>query len=102
MTSTYHSVEEVDLYVGGLLEFPERNVAIGETFQCLFLDAFTRLKKGDRYFYDLDRHFNPFPFTKAELAHIRSVTMAGLICQNFDEIDQLTNAAFLQSRSYYT
>jgi peroxidase len=53
----YLSVDDVDLWLGGLAEKPYQNGAIlGETFKTIVVDQFTRLRDGDRFFYlnDLD------------------------------------------------
>ncbi len=63
LESNYESVDDVDLFVGMFLERPEHQDAIvGRTFLCLIGDTFGRLKKGDRYFYDLGSQ--PEPFTR--------------------------------------
>lgn len=59
----YESVDDVDLYVGGLLEPPFRDTVVGRTFRDMIADQFFRLKKGDRYFYNLSPLINPGHFT---------------------------------------
>lgn len=50
----YNNVNDIDLFVGMSLERPGFNGAfVGPTFLCLIGDQFVRLKKGDRFFYDL-------------------------------------------------
>ena len=51
----YANVEDIDLFVGMILEEPNRSsgALVGDTFLCLIGDQFARLKLGDRYFYDL-------------------------------------------------
>ena len=48
-------MEDIDLYIGGLLETPSPSsrALVGDTFLCLIGDQFARLKLGDRFFYDL-------------------------------------------------
>lgn len=48
----YPSVDEVDLFLGGLVERPEGRSLLGPTFQCLVGDQFKRLKLGDRFWYE--------------------------------------------------
>jgi peroxidase len=49
----YDSVDDVDLFIDGVSERPTKGAMIGPTFQCIIADQFLRLKRGDRYFYDL-------------------------------------------------
>lgn len=44
-------IDDVDLFVGALLEQPVDGGAVGETFACLNAKQFELLKNGDRYFY---------------------------------------------------
>ena len=52
LKSVYHNVKDIDLFIGMAAEEPE-NALVGNTYRCLIADQFSRLKKGDRYFYDL-------------------------------------------------
>merc|ERR1712157_646320 len=54
----YRSVDDVDLYVGGFLEQPHHDSLVGPVFKCIIGDQFARLKKGDRFFYDLGTDSN--------------------------------------------
>ena len=49
----YRSVDDIDFFVGGMAEKPVSGGLLGWTFLCVVGDQFARLKKGDRYFYDL-------------------------------------------------
>merc|ERR1719474_66911 len=53
LSSIYHSIEDVDLFAGGFMERPHEDALVGPTFKCIIGDQFARLKKGDRFFYDL-------------------------------------------------
>ena len=51
LASAYQSVDQIDLFVGGLAEDPVRGSMLGETFHRIVVDQFTRLRDGDRFFY---------------------------------------------------
>ena len=54
LRSVYNSVDDIDLFAGAIMETPEyQGSYVGRTFLCLIGDTFARLKKGDRFFYDL-------------------------------------------------
>merc|ERR1712048_543739 len=52
-------------------------------FKCIIGDQFARLKKGDRFFYDLGTDSNVM-FSSEELREIRKSSLARLICDNSD------------------
>ena len=51
LSNLYASVEDIDLWVGGLAEEAVGGSMVGETFQAILVDQFTRLRDGDRFFY---------------------------------------------------
>merc|ERR1712111_236149 len=89
----YRSVDDVDLFVGGFLEQPHQDSLIGPVFKCIIGDQFARLKKGDRFFYDLGLD-NKIAFSLSQLNEVRKTSMARIICDNTDEIDSIQPLAF--------
>merc|ERR1719512_527595 len=79
----YKHVDGIDLYVGGFLEAAHEDSILGPVFKCIIGDQFARLKKGDRYFYDLGVDTNT-RFSQLELDQIRKASLARLICDNSD------------------
>ena len=61
----YKSVEDIDFYVGMIMEHPKRRSLVGNTIGCILADQFIRLKKADRYFYEMGPGISPYPFTKS-------------------------------------
>ena len=62
LKSVYQRVEDIDLFIGMAAEEPDalNGALVGNTYRCLIADQFARLKKGDRYFYDLDGQAGSF------------------------------------------
>ncbi len=73
----YGSVDQIDLWVGGLAEDHVDGSSLGETFQTIIVDQFTRLRDGDRFWYEniLDSD---------EIAEVESTTLADVIERNTD------------------
>jgi peroxidase len=55
---------DVDIYTGGLAEYPVKGGIIGPLLTCLISDQFLRLKKGDSFWYE--RTSGPQKFTQGE------------------------------------
>ena len=117
----YSKVEDIDLFLGGLLEQPSKagRAIVGDTFLCIIGDQFARLKRGDRFFYDLGNQSGSFKksnsfsdlidcrlikikrklkttfldllyiFILDQLAEIRKASLARIICDNSDDIDKI-------------
>ncbi|MGK7893362.1 MAG: peroxidase family protein, partial [Xenococcus sp. (in: cyanobacteria)] len=60
LADVYGSVDQVDLWVGGLAEQQAPGALVGETFQKIIADQFTRLRDGDRFWYGSDHYLKPF------------------------------------------
>ncbi|XP_058812587.1 chorion peroxidase-like isoform X2 [Topomyia yanbarensis] len=81
----YSTPNDVDLYVGGILESPVQGGIVGKTFAEIISDQFSRLKRGDRYFYSNGLRSNPGHFTKLQLEQLQRVTLAGILCANAND-----------------
>lgn len=105
LSQIYRSPDDIDLWVGGLLEQPEENTyndgggIVGYTFAEIIADQFSRFKHGDRYFYEYNNTINPGAFTLEQLLEIRKVTLARIICDNADHLTlvRVPPAAFLRA-----
>lgn len=95
----YNSPRDVDLFVGGLLESSEDEAVVGPTFRDIIADQFSRLRRGDRYFYEHNPTINPGHFTAAQLQEIKKITLGRIICDNSDHLALITQSphAFIQS-----
>ena len=61
-------MEDIDLFVGMFSEDPGHDNALtGAMYACLIGDQFVRLKKGDRFFYDLGGQAGSFTLRKRNI-----------------------------------
>lgn len=63
----YRLVDDVDLFVGGMLETPIHDSLVGPTFLCIIGDQFARLRKADRFFHDVNHQLHSFNQSKLEI-----------------------------------
>ena len=87
----YNNVDDIDLFVGLFSERPDNGAMVGPTTLCIIGDQFARLKKGDRYFYDLGRQSGSF--SQAQLQEIRKSSMSRILCDN-SGVSQMQPLAF--------
>ena len=52
----FRSVEDLDLFVGGLAEESSSDTLLGPTFSCIFGNQFKNLRNGDRFWYENKRN----------------------------------------------
>jgi Ca2+-binding RTX toxin-like protein len=78
LKSAYGSVDEVDLWTGGLAENHMKGAMIGETFGIIIAHTFEDLRDGDRFWYQNQG------FDAKELAAIEHTTLSDLIIRNTD------------------
>nr|CAD7200942.1 unnamed protein product [Timema douglasi] len=100
LEDVYSSPDDVDLYVGGLLEHHSPDAIVGPTFLSIIADQFSRLKRGDRFFYS--HKGEPHSFTPEQLHELKKTTMARIICDNSDKIQlkvQSPNAFLMSDQS---
>ncbi|KAI5635150.1 peroxidase domain-containing protein [Phthorimaea operculella] len=99
LSSVYSSPEDIDLWIGGLLEEAVEGGIVGPTFAHIIADQFSKLKRGDRYFYEYGADVNPGAFSPSQLAEIKKVTLARILCDNADGIEliSLPPRAFLRA-----
>lgn len=64
-------MDDIDLWVGGLLEPKAPGSILGITFRDIVAEQFARLKRGDKYFFDHDPSINPGHFTPGEWKTIK-------------------------------
>ncbi|KPJ13122.1 Chorion peroxidase [Papilio machaon] len=92
LSQIYESVDDIDLFVGGIMEKSVKGSILGPTFQCIVAEQFYRTRIGDRYFYDNGEM--PHSFTPEQLKEIKKASMARLICDNTDGVSYVQRKAF--------
>ncbi|XP_047738049.1 peroxidasin [Hyalella azteca] len=80
----------VDVWVGALLEDPVPGGRVGPLLACLLLEQFRRLRDGDRFWYE-----HPSVFKPEQLDQIRRTTLGRVLCDNGDDIKDVTSDVFL-------
>lgn len=94
LASIYRSVDDIDLFTGGLAETSLHGGVVGPTLGCIIGRQFQNLKKCDRFWYETS---NPLiRFTEAQLSEIRKVTLSKIVCENSDGIEVIQRSAFDQ------
>jgi peroxidase len=87
LQQVYGSVDQVDLFVGGLAEDPAPDAMVGPTFQAIIADQFENLRDGDRLFFE-NQGFSP-----TLMNQIQNTTLSDLIDRN-------TNTTVMQSDAF--
>tara|TARA_R110002111_G_scaffold107056_2_gene165461 strand:+ start:28274 stop:30550 length:2277 start_codon:yes stop_codon:yes gene_type:complete len=86
LEALYGTVNNIDLWVGGLAEDHLPGSSMGETFTAIIVDQFERLRDGDRFWYEN-------VFSGDALAEISGTTLADVIERN-TEISGLQENVF--------
>lgn len=85
----YGHPNNIDLFVGGILEDQVEDGKVGPLFRCILVEQFKRLRSGDRHWYE-----NPSTFTPAQLSQIKMASLGRVLCDNGDNITQITDNVF--------
>ena len=92
----YGMEQNIDLFVGALAEEPlaRGGGALGAVTSCIFGLTFSRLRDGDRFWYE-NRDPNLELFTEAQLQQIRRTSLARILCDNTN-LEDIQRNPFLQ------
>ena len=75
LESLYGTVDDIDLWVGGLAEDHVPGSSLGATFQTIIVDQFQRLRDGDRYWYQNQ-------FSGTQLAELQKTSLSDIMERN--------------------
>ncbi|XP_046565071.1 thyroid peroxidase-like [Haliotis rubra] len=89
----YHSVDDIDLYSGGIAEAPVAGAAVGQTYICLIGEQFKKLRDGDRFWFESTDAVTGF--TSDQITQLEKATLSRIICDNADNISTIQRQAFL-------
>lgn len=93
LEQAYGSVDNIDVWVGGLSEDHVPGSSMGELFQTILVDQFERLRDGDRFWYQNQ-------FSGAELFEIENTTLSDIIERN-SQVRNLQNNVFYDPSVFY-
>ncbi|XP_062542992.1 peroxidasin [Armigeres subalbatus] len=85
----YGHPDNIDLWVGGILEDQLPGAKIGPLFMCILVEQFKKLRDGDRFWYENDQ------FKPEQLAQIKKTTLGRVLCDNGDNITRVTENVFV-------
>lgn len=85
---TYGSVNDIDLWVGGLSEDAVTGSQLGELFQSVLVRQFTALRDGDRFWWETY-------LTSAERDLVRDTTLAEIIRDNTGIENEIQDNVFI-------
>lgn len=89
LADTYDSVDDIDLWVGGLCEdaVTSEKPQLGELFRELHIFQFEALRDGDRFWYEND-------LTDDEMDRVENTTLARVIRANTSIGNEISDNAF--------
>ncbi|CAF3402562.1 unnamed protein product [Rotaria socialis] len=92
LRDVYKHVDNIDVWVGGILEDNLPGAKVGPLFRCLIAKQFKALRDGDRYF-----HEKPGIFTSQQMNSLQKTTLAKVLCENGDRIEHIPRNVFLNA-----
>ncbi|KAI6210404.1 hypothetical protein M3Y96_00324500 [Aphelenchoides besseyi] len=91
LETLYKDVDQIDMYVGSLLEDPLPDALVGPTLGCVIGKQFRALRDGDRFYYENEKILRA-----DQIAEIRKITMARVLCDSSDGMKSVPFRAFEQ------
>uniref|UniRef100_A0A452QS78 Lactoperoxidase n=1 Tax=Ursus americanus TaxID=9643 RepID=A0A452QS78_URSAM len=89
----YGTPGNIDFWPALMAEDLIPGTRVGPTLMCLFVTQFQRLRDGDRFWYE-----NPGVFTPAQLTQLKQASLARVLCDNGDNIQQVQADVFVKAQ----
>ncbi len=87
LAAAYASVDEIDVWVGGLAEREMQGAMVGELIQHIVATQFTALRDGDRFWYE-------HALSREDVREINDTRLSDIIRRNTDIGDELPRDVF--------
>merc|ERR1711970_593549 len=81
-SDVYESVDDIDLFTGGLAEKPQAGGMVGPTFGCIIGKQFNSLLFGDRFFFNHASGENHRGMAPQLAGMIKRRTLRDILCEN--------------------
>ncbi|XP_055490066.1 peroxidasin homolog isoform X2 [Leucoraja erinacea] len=88
----YRTPLNIDLWPALMVEDIIPGTRVGPALMCLLVTQFKRLRNGDRFWYE-----NPGVFTPSQLTQLKQSSLARVLCDNGDDIQQVQTDVFLKA-----
>lgn len=100
LKSVYAHPNDVDLWTGMVSEYPVEGGTFGAVASCIVAKQFYDLKYGDRFYYENGQD-KTTRFTLDQLAQIKTVSLARLLCDNVEGIQFIQQWPLLVANKDY-
>ncbi len=100
LRDVYDSPQDIDLYVGAVGEANVAGGVVGPTFACLIGEQFSRMKKGDRFFYTHTRRRGGRGLGPVAREQVLRRTLGDIMC-GVTSLDALQKWVTLQPNNDY-
>ena len=89
LSAAYNSVDDMDLWVGGLAEDAHKDAMVGEVFYHILKRQFTALRDGDRFWYQRD-------LSEKHKREVERTRLSDIIRRNTDIGSELPDNVFVK------
>ena len=96
VVALYPHPDDVDLYVGMLMERPMAGAQVGPTAGCVITDQFIALKKGDRFW-----HENAGVFSDGQLSEVKDIGLAKVMCEVMEGMQRVSENPFVRANQNF-